>query len=36
LQWGAPTFDASHVFGMMSSVIVSMIEVGNAIKQLNE
>lgn len=27
LQWGAPTFDAGHCFGMMAAVIVSMIEV---------
>lgn len=26
LQWGAPTFDAAHVFGMMSSVLVAMVE----------
>ncbi|KAI5070161.1 hypothetical protein GOP47_0014504 [Adiantum capillus-veneris] len=26
LQWGSPTFDSSHVFGMMSAVIVSMVE----------
>lgn len=27
LQWGAPTFDAGHAFGMMAAVLVSMIEV---------
>ncbi|KAH7278382.1 hypothetical protein KP509_38G038700 [Ceratopteris richardii] len=26
LQWGSPTFDSSHVFGMMSAVLVSMVE----------
>eukprot|EP00249_Psilotum_nudum_P002635 c15755_g1_i2 orf=462-2057(-) len=26
LQWGAPTFDPSHAFGMMSAVLVSLIE----------
>lgn len=26
LQWGPPTFDSAHTFGMMSSVLVSMIE----------
>ncbi|KAK6917703.1 Nucleobase cation symporter 2 family [Dillenia turbinata] len=26
LQWGAPTFDAGHAFGMMAAVIVSLIE----------
>ncbi|CAL9774890.1 unnamed protein product [Musa acuminata subsp. burmannicoides] len=26
LQWGAPTFDAGHSFGMMAAVLVSMIE----------
>eukprot|EP00249_Psilotum_nudum_P005972 c19368_g1_i1 orf=386-1966(-) len=26
LQWGSPTFDAAHTFGMMSSVLVSLIE----------
>ncbi|CAI0560631.1 unnamed protein product, partial [Linum tenue] len=26
LQWGAPTFDAGHCFGMMAAVIVSLIE----------
>lgn len=25
-QWGAPTFDASHIFGMMAAVLVSQIE----------
>lgn len=27
LQWGAPTFDAGHSFGMISAVLVSLIEV---------
>lgn len=27
LQWGAPTFDAGHSFGMMAAVLVSLIEV---------
>ncbi|PUZ51250.1 hypothetical protein GQ55_6G167300 [Panicum hallii var. hallii] len=26
LQWGAPTFSADHSFGMMSAVLVSLIE----------
>lgn len=26
LQWGAPTFDSSHTFGMMSAVLVSLVE----------
>ncbi|KAF9605211.1 hypothetical protein IFM89_014324 [Coptis chinensis] len=26
LQWGAPTFDAGHAFGMMAAVFVSLIE----------
>lgn len=26
LQWGAPTFDAGHTFGMMAAVLVSQIE----------
>ncbi|CAA7410248.1 unnamed protein product [Spirodela intermedia] len=26
LQWGAPTFNAGHVFGMMGAVLVSLIE----------
>ncbi|XP_057866977.1 nucleobase-ascorbate transporter 2 [Cryptomeria japonica] len=26
LQWGAPTFNAGHTFGMMAPVLVSMIE----------
>ncbi|PPD73558.1 hypothetical protein GOBAR_DD29531 [Gossypium barbadense] len=26
LQWGAPTFDAGHAFGMMAAVLVSLIE----------
>lgn len=25
-QWGAPTFDAGHIFGMMAAVLVSQIE----------
>lgn len=27
LQWGAPTFDAGHAFGMMAATLVSLIEV---------
>ncbi|KAF9625691.1 hypothetical protein IFM89_025993 [Coptis chinensis] len=26
LQWGAPTFDAGHAFGVMAAVFVSLIE----------
>ncbi|GLJ54207.1 hypothetical protein SUGI_1162210 [Cryptomeria japonica] len=26
LQWGAPTFNAGHTFGMMAPILVSMIE----------
>lgn len=26
LQWGAPTFDAGHAFGMMAAVFVSLVE----------
>ncbi|XP_074577850.1 nucleobase-ascorbate transporter 2-like [Curcuma longa] len=26
LQWGAPTFDAGHSFGMMAAVFVSLVE----------
>ncbi|KAK1275920.1 Nucleobase-ascorbate transporter 2 [Acorus gramineus] len=26
LQWGAPTFDAGHAFGMMAAALVSLIE----------
>ncbi|KAK6154783.1 hypothetical protein DH2020_009031 [Rehmannia glutinosa] len=32
LQWGAPTFDAGHAFGMMSAVFVSLIESTGAYK----
>ncbi|XP_042417664.1 nucleobase-ascorbate transporter 2-like isoform X2 [Zingiber officinale] len=32
LQWGAPTFDAGHSFGMMTAVLVSMIESTGAYK----
>lgn len=32
LQWGAPTFDAGHSFGMMSAVLVSLIESTGAYK----
>ncbi|KAJ6377306.1 hypothetical protein OIU76_026309 [Salix suchowensis] len=32
LQWGAPTFDAGHCFGMMAAVFVSMIESTGAYK----
>jgi len=27
LEWGAPTFDAGHSFGMMAAVLVSLVEV---------
>uniref|UniRef100_A0A0C9RMM7 TSA: Wollemia nobilis Ref_Wollemi_Transcript_10547_2023 transcribed RNA sequence n=1 Tax=Wollemia nobilis TaxID=56998 RepID=A0A0C9RMM7_9CONI len=30
LQWGAPTFDAGHTFGMMAAVLVSLIESSGA------
>ncbi|KAF9587721.1 hypothetical protein IFM89_004698 [Coptis chinensis] len=32
LQWGAPTFDAGHAFGMMAAVFVSLIESTGAYK----
>ncbi|CAM8985856.1 unnamed protein product [Rhodiola kirilowii] len=32
LQWGAPTFNAGHCVGMMSAVLVSMIESTGAYK----
>lgn len=32
LQWGAPTFDAGHSFGMMAAVFVSLIESTGAYK----
>ncbi|XP_058100845.1 nucleobase-ascorbate transporter 2 [Magnolia sinica] len=32
LQWGAPTFDAGHSFGMMAAVLVSLIESTGAYK----
>ncbi|MQL98011.1 hypothetical protein Taro_030711, partial [Colocasia esculenta] len=32
LQWGAPTFNAGHVFGMMAAVLVSLIESTGAYK----
>eukprot|EP01018_Ginkgo_biloba_P015124 Gb_40643 [translate_table: standard] len=32
LQWGAPTFDAGHTFGMMAAVLVSLIESTGAYK----
>ncbi|CAA2937406.1 nucleobase-ascorbate transporter 2 [Olea europaea subsp. europaea] len=32
LEWGAPTFDAGHAFGMMAAVLVSMIESTGAYK----
>ncbi|XP_073309069.1 nucleobase-ascorbate transporter 2 isoform X3 [Primulina huaijiensis] len=32
LQWGAPTFDAGHSFGMMSAVLVALIESTGAYK----
>ncbi|KAG6756134.1 hypothetical protein POTOM_039556 [Populus tomentosa] len=32
LQWGAPTFDAGHCFGMMAAAFVSLIESTGAYK----
>ncbi|KAF5472948.1 hypothetical protein F2P56_009603 [Juglans regia] len=32
LQWGAPTFDAGHSFGMMAAALVSLIESTGAYK----
>ncbi|KAG5030927.1 hypothetical protein JHK85_014909 [Glycine max] len=32
LEWGAPTFDAGHAFGMMAAVLVSLIESTGAYK----
>ncbi|KAJ4757024.1 Xanthine/uracil permease family protein [Rhynchospora pubera] len=32
LQWGPPTFDAGHCFGMMAAVVVSMVESTGAFK----
>ncbi|KAG6641405.1 hypothetical protein CIPAW_09G071200 [Carya illinoinensis] len=32
LQWGAPTFDAGHAFGMMAAALVSLIESTGAYK----
>uniref|UniRef100_A0A7C8Z5A3 Xanthine/uracil/vitamin C permease n=2 Tax=Opuntia streptacantha TaxID=393608 RepID=A0A7C8Z5A3_OPUST len=32
LQWGAPSFDAGHAFGMMAAVLVSLIESTGAFK----
>ncbi|MCL7031988.1 hypothetical protein MKW94_017740 [Papaver nudicaule] len=32
LQWGAPTFDAGHAFGMMAAVFVSLVESTGAYK----
>ncbi|XP_019168748.1 PREDICTED: nucleobase-ascorbate transporter 2 [Ipomoea nil] len=32
LQWGAPTFEAGHAFGMMAAVLVSLIESTGAYK----
>ncbi|KAJ3683412.1 hypothetical protein LUZ60_013639 [Juncus effusus] len=32
LQWGAPTFNAGHCFGMMAAVLVSMVESTGAFK----
>jgi len=26
-EWGFPTFDVGHAFGMMAAVLVSLIEV---------
>ncbi|KAI4298156.1 hypothetical protein L6164_031749 [Bauhinia variegata] len=31
-QWGAPTFDAGHAFGMMAAVLVSLVESTGAYK----
>ncbi|KAL5997835.1 hypothetical protein ACLOJK_008767 [Asimina triloba] len=31
-QWGAPTFDAGHSFGMMAAVLVSLVESTGAYK----
>ncbi|XP_031744295.1 nucleobase-ascorbate transporter 2 isoform X2 [Cucumis sativus] len=32
LQWGAPTFNAGHAFGMMAAVLVSLVESTGAFK----
>ncbi|AET04262.1 nucleobase-ascorbate transporter-like protein [Medicago truncatula] len=32
LEWGAPTFDAGHSFGMMAAVLVSLVESTGAFK----
>ncbi|KAF9590078.1 hypothetical protein IFM89_030659 [Coptis chinensis] len=32
LQWGAPTFDVGHAFGMMPAIFVSIIESTGAYK----
>ncbi|KAJ4809578.1 Xanthine/uracil permease family protein [Rhynchospora pubera] len=32
LQWGPPTFNAGHCFGMMAAVVVSMVESTGAFK----
>ncbi|KAG2684021.1 hypothetical protein I3843_10G058900 [Carya illinoinensis] len=32
LQWGSPTFDAGHAFGMMAAALVSLIESTGAYK----
>ncbi|KAH9620721.1 hypothetical protein KSS87_020211 [Heliosperma pusillum] len=32
LQWGAPSFDAGHAFGMMAAVLVSLVESTGAFK----
>ncbi|ERM97670.1 hypothetical protein AMTRI_Chr01g110390 [Amborella trichopoda] len=32
LQWGAPTFDAGHAFGMMAAVFASLVESTGAYK----
>ncbi|KAJ1426138.1 Xanthine/uracil/vitamin C permease [Sesbania bispinosa] len=32
LEWGAPTFDAGHAFGMMAAVLVSLVESTGAYK----
>jgi nucleobase transporter 1/2 len=32
IEWGAPTFDVGHAFGMMAAVLVSLIESTGAFK----
>lgn len=36
LQWGPPTFNAGHAFGMMAAVLVSLIEVGRKLDLLTK